>query len=406
MVAQMALGVQSGQGTPVMGPENLFPDPRCGAGRTIDNVTAPPLTRLVFHVLEDRTAVFLASRTGQVRVHVAPIGRDALERRVAEFRQALDVDSGGNGLTVSGITERPSPDAYHLEARRLYDDLVAPVAGAVQDDELVVVEPHGPLWLVPFAVLEDRAGRPLIDRWALLYSPSAQILDGIRSEPAFAIPADLSALIVGNPTPPSLDVTADDRFRGGVQRATFQPLPGAEREAKIIGNLLPEAQRQVLIGAAATLWTVEQEAPRHTVIHLASHALAYSEQPLDSFVMLAADKGTNDQLTARRVVDLPLHADLVTLSACQTGIGQLSGDGVIGLSRAFLARGARSVLVSQWSVSDTATAGLMTSFYLQYFSGAADKARALRKAVNDVRAQPGFGHPKFWAPFVLIGSER
>jgi CHAT domain-containing protein len=142
------------------------------------------------------------------------------------------------------------------------------------------------------------------------------------------------------------------------------------------------------------------------VIHLASHALAYSEQPLDSFVMLAADKGTNGQLTARRVVDLPLHADLVTLSACQTGIGQLSGDGVIGLSRAFLARGARSVLVSQWSVSDTATAGLMTSFYLQYFSGAADKARALRKAVNDVRAQPGFGHPKFWAPFVLIGSER
>jgi len=137
---------------------------------------------------------------------------------------------------------------------------------------------------------------------------------------------------------------------------------------------------------------------RRTLIHLASHALADSKKPLDSFVMMAARNGSDEQLTARRVLNLSLNADLVTLSACQTGIGYLSGDGVIGLSRAFLVRGARSVMVSQWSVSDAPTAALMESFYKGYINGAEDKARALQKAMNEIRSKPDFSHPKFRRP--------
>jgi CHAT domain-containing protein len=358
----------------------------------------------VFHVLDDRTAVFAVGRDGKVTGHITSIGRDALTARVAALREAMNVDSGGRGIsTEAGTTPKPAED-YRSHAQSLYRELVAPVAGALPQDEVVAVEPHGPLWLVPFAALEDEKGRPLIERWSLTYAPSAAIVEEIRREPAYVIPKDLKALIIGNPTPPNVTAAADDRFRG--LRATFQPLPGAEEEAKAIGSLLPENQRTVLIGRDAALSAVESQVSKHSLLHLASHALAFSSGPLDSFVMLAAGNGTNGQLTARKVLTLTVPADLVTLSACQTGMGMLSGDGVIGLSRSFLVRGARSVLVSQWSVSDKATAALMTGFYRRYLTGKVDKARALQQAMNEVRSTPGFEHPKFWAPFVLIGSER
>lgn len=397
-VAQMA------PATRVLPWEMREPDPRCAKGRSVVSVNLPPLARLVFHVLNDRTAVFAVGRDGKVTGHIAALGRDALTARVAALREAMNVDAGGRGVTTEAGTAPKATVAYRPVAQALYRELVAPVAAALPQGELVALEPHGPLWLVPFAALEDEGGRPLIERWSLTYAPSAAIVEEIRREPAYVIPSDLKALIIGNPTPPNVTAATDDRFRG--LRATFQPLPGAEEEARAIGGLLPAGQQTVLIGADATLSAVESLAPKHSLVHLASHALAFSSSPLDSFVMLAAGQGTNGQLTARRVPNLRVAADLVTLSACQTGMGLLSGDGVIGLSRAFLVGGARSVLVSQWSVSDKATAALMTSFYRRYLTGKTDKARALQEAMNEVRSTPGFEHPKFWAPFVLIGSER
>ena len=100
-----------------------------------------------------------------------------------------------------------------------------------------------------------------------------------------------------------------------------------------------------------------------------------------------------------------MAADLVTLSACQTGLGKISGDGVIGLGRAFLGAGARSVLVSQWNVSDQATAALMARFY-HYYLDEDDKALALQRAMQDIRAQSEYSHPRYWAPFMLIGADR
>ena len=92
------------------------------------------------------------------------------------------------------------------------------------------------------------------------------------------------------------------------------------------------------------------------------------------------------------------------LSACQTGLGKLSGEGMIGLSRAFLVAGARAVLVSQWSVDDEATADLMTAFYRGYLE-LDDKALALQRAMRELRSQPGYDHPRYWAPFLVVGAE-
>ncbi len=121
--------------------------------------------------------------------------------------------------------------------------------------------------------------------------------------------------------------------------------------------------------------------------------------------MVLAQSPCGDRLSARRVMSLPLKADLVTLSACQTGLGRVAGDGVIGLSRAFLIAGARSVLVSQWSIDDEATIALMEAFYRRYLQEGMDKAHALQRAMRDLRANPRYSQPRYWAPFALIGAE-
>jgi CHAT domain-containing protein len=102
---------------------------------------------------------------------------------------------------------------------------------------------------------------------------------------------------------------------------------------------------------------------------------------------------------------LALKADLVTLSACQTGLVQVAGEGVLGLSRAFLFAGARSVLVSHWSISDRATTALMTGFYSRCLTQGLDKAAALQQSMGALRRERGFEHPRYWAPFFLVGAE-
>ena len=396
-VSQRAPAVESASHVPTN-------DPRCADPHANAGVDPPALGRLVFHVLDDRTVVFAVTSSGSVRGHVVTVARDSLTHDVEQLRDALGVDAAGRGIRSLAVNAQPAVD-YRAQLQRLYADLIAPVADALPAGSPVVVEPHGPLWLVPFAALVASDGTALVDRWPLVYAPSSQILDEIRREPAFKRPADIKALIVGNPTRPV--VAADEQlFRGSRLRSTFEPLPGAEQEAKTISALLPASQMKLLLGPAASLASVTASARDFTLLHLASHALASASHPLDSFVMLAPSGGDDGRMTARSVLKLSFAADLVTLSACQTGLGQLSGDGVIGLSRAFLARGARSVLVSQWSVSDAATAELMVQFYRRYLQGSEDKAVALQQAMQQVRRQAGYEHPKYWAPFMLVGSER
>lgn len=102
---------------------------------------------------------------------------------------------------------------------------------------------------------------------------------------------------------------------------------------------------------------------------------------------------------------LSLKADLVALSACQTGLGRVAGEGVLGLSRAFMFAGARTVLVSHWSISDHATTSLMTGFYRRYLADGMGKAQALQQSMTELSRQRGFEHPRFWAPLFLVGAD-
>jgi CHAT domain-containing protein len=140
------------------------------------------------------------------------------------------------------------------------------------------------------------------------------------------------------------------------------------------------------------------------ILHFATHGIAYASDPLNSFLVLTASPTGEAMLAARRILSLSTPADLVTLSACQTGLGFISGDGVLGLAGAFLSSGARAVLVSGWSVSDRATALLMQGFYKAYVT-LDNKALALQQAMRTLREQPGFDHPCYWAAFAIIGAE-
>ncbi|MEO0768816.1 MAG: CHAT domain-containing protein, partial [Cyanobacteria bacterium J06649_4] len=176
-------------------------------------------------------------------------------------------------------------------------------------------------------------------------------------------------------------------------------LPHAETEAIQIAQLL---NTNALVGAAATETAVKQRLEEANLIHLASHGL-YQEDgdALQSKIALASNSEEQDGfLTAEEILDYSLQADLVVLSACDTGRGSITGDGVIGLSRSFIAAGTPSVMVSLWQVPDAATSTLMTQFYQNRQT--LDKAQSLRQAMLYMIEQDL--EPKDWAAFTLIGE--
>lgn len=374
------------------------------ATETRQSVEASLLARLVFYVLLDRTAIFAVTPNGKISGYVSPLGCHELEKKVDRLRRSMQVDEASRSVERKFVAEQLEPVEFtpiDLETllQEFYTELVAPVADALPTDgSTLAIEPHASLWLVPFAALQLPNRTWMGDRWSLLYTPSAQTLEEIRSEPCYATLDESKILVLGNPVMPK--VPTQDGYE-----INLQPLPGAEEEAKEIVNALGDRQYKLLIGAEATEAAVKDFAQNHNIIHLATHGIAYTEDPLQSFVAFSPTATENGLLTAREVAqNRSLPADLIVLSACQTGLGRISGDGMLGLSRAFLIAGARTVVVSQWSVSDQATAELMVAFYQNYLVSA-NKALALQKAMHLVRSMPEYSHPRYWAAFVVVGSE-
>jgi CHAT domain-containing protein len=209
-----------------------------------------------------------------------------------------------------------------------------------------------------------------------------------------------SALIVGDPAMPR-----DPDNEG------FARLPGARETARWLAGMLRAPD--YLVDSAATKSVVEARLPAATLVHFGTHGRAYGTEARarDSFIVLAGADSTA-LLRVRDVLALPpLRAELVVLMACETGLGDLKeSEGTSGLQRAFLARGARSVLVSQWRVNAEATDSLMRAFYRHWLSGAAagGKAEALRRAQVDVRDWRRRSrldtNPYYWAGFQLVGA--
>jgi CHAT domain-containing protein len=195
----------------------------------------------------------------------------------------------------------------------------------------------------------------------------------------------------------------------GAKEESYPPLPHAREEVAAIADLFATDEREVFVGAEARERTVKTlpELSRARVLHLASHGVL-DESPAFSRLLLAPEPdGSEDgRLEVHEVFELELGADLAVLSACDTGLGKrLRGEGILGLSRAFFAAGARRLLVSLWRVADRSTAPLMVAFYREMKDGAAP-AEALRRAKRELAEDPRTSHPYYWAPFILQGPDR
>jgi CHAT domain-containing protein len=286
----------------------------------------------------------------------------------------------------------------------IYQLTIAPIADLLPqnpDDHLIFI-PHSSLFRVPFAALQSPDGKFLIEKHTILSAPSIQVLDLTHQQHLRqANNTNRSAIVVGNPTMPAVvEQVGENPFQ-------LPPLINAEKEAKAIAQLLAT---QPLIGAQATKANVFKNIKQAKFIHLATHGLInyVTKAGLDSIevpgaLALAPTSTDEGLLTAREILNLNLNAKLVVLSACDTGRGKITGDGVIGLSRAWISAGVPSTIVSLRQVPDDSTTLLMTSFY-QNFTKTANIARSLRQAM--LATMKTDREPVRWAAFMLIGEAR
>lgn len=350
----------------------------------VQAVTAPGRVVLSYLVTQDETLTWLLE-PGGAELLSREVGADSLAALVTAWRKAQ----------IRGGNEHP------------YDSILAHtllpegMRNGLDGGTEVVVVPHASVALMPYAALPLADGSRLVDRHAVRFAPSLEVLRSLDA-PA-SRPSGASALIVGNPRMPLVPATF------GAEVIVLQSLPHAEREADSVAAIL--GAPPPLKGRDATERSVLQKLPMAGIVHLATHGYAYPEEnrARNSFVALADGPGDDDGvLTVSEILDdarIQLTADLVVLSACETGLGDLKqAEGVVGLQRAFLAKGARSVVATLWQVSDEATLWFMTTFYRSWYREGRTKAEALRAAQNRLRRSARFSAPRYWAAFQLVGA--
>lgn len=377
-----------------------------------------------------------------VRV-VSQSGEPGLRQRL--LRDALTI----RALRAVGVQQ----GAQGVEKER-----VAPIMGALDGVTDLIVISSGPMLGIPVEALMDEDGRFLADRYVVSYIPSATIHTWLRErlkdqthkragkmllvgDPAFReteLVAQEGAGRSAESVPPLEAATVRSVVSGNDEAlASLPSLPATRTEVKVISAMASEST--VLLGVDASEQNLRRLAEtdalkKFDVIHLATHALVDSKNPERSALVLSqvdlpnayeaaahGDPIFTGLLTALDIVrDWKLEADIVTLSACETGLGkEVSGEGYVGFMHAFLQAGARSLLVSLWKVDDQATSLLMQRFYENYFRGQKGKllwkepmtkAQALQEAkywlrnyTNDGGAKP-YSHPAYWAAFILVGD--
>jgi CHAT domain-containing protein len=281
----------------------------------------------------------------------------------------------------------------------MYDLLLGPLAPVLRDATTLGIIPDSLLWHLPFHVLGPRGGAPLIERMPVFYAPSLRVLAAARAPRA----AGGTVLALGNP---NVSAKTASLYRSIAPDAITGPIPEAESEVRAISRIYGRQHSRVYIGNEARESVLKREAPRYDVLHIATHGLMHQQSPMFSSLLLTTtpDEADDGLLEAREIAEMELDADLAVLSACETGKAEeLNGDGVIGLSWALLAAGARTTVVSQWKAQSAVTAQLMIEFHRRLARGRS-KAQALREAQLAVRAQRAYRHPFYWAPFVVIGA--
>jgi CHAT domain-containing protein len=328
-----------------------------------------------------------------------------LENLVFESRDAIGA-RGRADVEVSLGTEalRQLQEKQTQNLKQLHQLLIEPIADLLpkDPDQRVIFVPQGELFLIPFPALLDANGKALIEKHTILTAPSIQVLELTHKKAEEQKRKSIwqngqFALVVGNPTMPKVTTRAGDT------PVQLPNLLGAKREAMEIAFLL---NTKAITDQQATKAAIIQQMPNARFIHLATHGLLDDFRGLGLPGAIALAPSGNGELndgllTADEILDMKLKAELVVLSACDTGRGRITGDGVIGLSRSLIAAGVPSIIVSLWKVPDDSTALLMTEFY-KNLQRSPNKAQALRQAMLITKQK--YPDPLNWAAFTLIGE--
>lgn len=340
-----------------------------------------PRTVVVEYVVGERQvfAFVIAARGGRVVIdaRTIPIAADILERRCAEFRDRISARDF----------------AFRGDGSALYQLLIQPFARELAGASQLVVVPDGPLWNVPFqALISDRGY--LIEQLPVSYVPSLTVLREIDRLPKRTGPLTLFAM---------------GRSHFDEPPHQLEDLPEAELQVRQVSAIYGAARSATYIGRNATEHQFKASAARYSVLHIATHGILDEASPLYSYLALVPDVASAEDghLEAWEIMRLKLSADLVVLSACDTGRGRIApGEGVIGTMWAFAAAGARSIVVSQYRAEAKSATDELVSFHRRVAAGAGSRSTQLREAALALLRTPRFAHPYYWAAFILVGDSR
>lgn len=365
-------------------------------------VVDPGSILVSFHLGRDRSFVWAVTHES-VRLEVLP-ARAEIERRARAY---LDL------VTTGAAARAAAPQAEGAAALALTRAVLQPIAGLLGRRRVMIVA-DGILHLVPFAALpRDASGGPLLRANDTVVLPSATMAALLRREVAGRTQAPRLLAVIADPVFEGADprVQMASGVRARAANGRFTRLPFSRDEADRILELVPPSQSMKALDFQATRSLATSSAiGQYRFLHLATHAVQDSERPSLSGIVFsmvdAKGRAQDGFLRLHDVYNLQLRADLVVLSACETGTGrQLGGDGLASLARGLFHAGAARVVSTLWEVDDEATSHLMRLFYEQLLSPASPSpSAALRVAQAAMRQHPRWGHPYYWAGFVLQGE--
>lgn len=345
------------------------------------------------YVLDEPRSFCLSISRGEARITKLNAGRRQIEE-----------------LTGSYLSQvRALKPASNL-ARELYSILLDPIPTLAGKTHFIIV-PDGKIYFLPFDALEDGNSQFLIKSVIVTYVPSASVREILKARRPSHLPTR-AFLGVGDV---AYDTSHPAPFTGRILRGLFdlagvhlRNLPGTRQEVVTAERALGGRGSVMLLGTNATTAALEEEPlGDFSVLHLAVHSIPSTQYPTRAALVLARRPTSNEDglLQQWEIIGLSLNADLVTLSACDTGIGKLEGEeGVTDLADAFLFAGAKSVVASLWESDDQYTEALMQRFY-QHLAEHENKAVALQQAKRDLLGEYGSDVPPFyWAGFVLVGE--
>lgn len=348
----------------------------------------PTQALVLQYAVGDSVTILFAVDNKATMLHELP-GRAELRRRVTAFRDAIAQPGQADDVLLS-------------EGRALYETLLGPVHDRIGRRKHLVIVPDDVLFELPFEALlsaEPLEGaawseQPFFARdHRPVYAPSSTVYLRLREQKAGRFHQSLLAL-------------------GGIDYSGFEPalepLPFTRAEVEGIPHKLKEDERTLLLGPEASELRLRMALGimSSRVVHLATHGLIDPAEPMRSSVVLAPEGDDDGYLHSLEILAMELDRPMIVLSACESALGRLErGEGVVGLTRSFLAAGARGVVASLWPVSDQSTATLMSEFYYALWKKYS-AAESLRQARAALLESEEWSHPYYWAPFIAIGTEK